>query len=92
MRRIGFRIVLAVVLVAAGWSIGKAQGTPPEFEFTVDAPVGETTVTCTRGCSLAWVARGFSPSTTPKTDFTFKCGGATVTRCSSGALGGWVSR
>jgi len=47
------RIVLAIVLIGAGWSVGKAQTAVVDFEITVDAPRGEARVTCFRGCEWA---------------------------------------
>jgi len=93
MRQLVLRAVLAAALVAFGWSIGRAQMTEPDFEIVVDAPVGPTTVTCKRGCSLAWVERGVpSSADARKAVFDFSCGGQTVQRCSSYRVGGWISR
>ena len=87
------RLVLAVGLVGLGWSIGRAQVTEPDFEIVVDAPVGATTVTCKRGCSLAWVERGVPSSPNARKDvFDYKCSGPNVQRCSSARVGGWISR
>jgi hypothetical protein len=88
MKQAGLRIALAIVLVFAGWAIGHAQLATPDFEITIDAPVGETTVTCVRGCGLAWVQRGV-PSASAAL-FKYSCTGNTVTRCGSGRVGGWI--
>ena len=93
MIRSQIRLVIAVALIAAGWVAAKAQSSPPDFEIVVDAPAGETTVTCKRGCNLAWVERGVNPNATPIQSFTFKCGGGpSEGRCSSHAVGGWITR
>jgi len=93
MKQLILRVVLAVGLVGLGWSLGRAQATEPDFEIVVDAPVGATTVTCKRGCSLAWVERGVPSSPEArKAVFDFKCSGPNVERCSSYRVGGWISR
>jgi hypothetical protein len=62
----------------------------PDFELIVDAPGGETTVECRRGCDLAWVERGVNPSSRPVPTFKFACG--SQDRCSSFRIGGWMKR
>ncbi|HET9216351.1 MAG TPA: hypothetical protein VFR18_05200, partial [Terriglobia bacterium] len=47
----------ALLLVGLGWVAG-AQTASPDFEVRVDAPGGETTIECVRGCELVWVERG----------------------------------
>lgn len=81
------QIVVAVVLVFVGWAVGRAQTSAPVFEFVVDAPGGETTIKCVRGCELAWVERGLNVNATPTPSFTYRC---TAPRCSSGRVGGWL--
>ena len=61
-----FRLVLAVALIGAGWSVGKAQTTVAEFEIAIDVPRGEVRLTCHRGCD--WVKEG-SPNPTT----SFRC-------------------
>lgn len=93
MRQLVLRVVFAIGLIALGWSAGRAQMSEPDFEIVVDAPVGATTVTCKRGCSLAWVERGVPSSPDArKSVFDYKCNGPTVQRCSSYRVGGWISR
>ena len=40
MKRTLLRVGLAVLLVAAGCSVGSAQPPVADFELTIDAPVG----------------------------------------------------
>jgi hypothetical protein len=89
MRQTLGRLVIAAGLVGLGWAAGRAQNAGPDFELVVDAPVGQTSVECRRGCTLAWVERGV-PDGGSQTTFTFRCGGAGAERCSSYAIGGWV--
>ena len=84
------RIAILAAAVAAGWSIGRAQTSGPDFELVVDAPAGETTVECRRGCELSWVERGLNPNARPMQTFQFRCGGPSGERCSSHRIGGWV--
>ena len=90
MRRAVLRAVFAAALIGGGWSLGRAQTQEPDFELVVDAPAGETTVTCKRGCSLSWVERGVSATATRQRHFSFKCSGPGVDRCSSYTVGGWL--
>jgi hypothetical protein len=92
MSRIVVRVVLAALLVVSGWTLGRAQTPAPDFEIIVNAPVGETTVTCKRGCNLAWVERGLPSETAKKAEFRFRCGGGGVERCSSATVGGWIEK
>jgi hypothetical protein len=89
----GFRLtVAAVALMGVGWSVGWAQGSQPDFELVVNAPAGETTISCKRGCNLAWIARGVPKEGGTLREFRFSCGGKDTTRCSSYEVGGWVAR
>jgi len=92
MKRTLLRVITAAALVGLGWSAGRAQTPEPDFELVVDAPAGATTITCKRGCSLAWVERGVLENATRQPEFSFKCGGPGVGRCSSGGVGGWLAR
>ena len=89
MIRATLRIALVGVLVGMGWMAGKAQTSEPDFEVVVNAPSGETTIECVRGCELAWVERGLNPNSQPMRTFRFNCSGA---RCSSHKVGGWIKR
>jgi len=52
MKRTTLRIVKATGLLPLGWTAGHAAQSQPDFELTVSAPAGTTTITCTRGCGL----------------------------------------
>ena len=86
------RIALAAVLVGIGWMAARAQTSEPDFEVVVNAPSGETTIECVRGCELAWVQRGLNPNSQPSRTFRFNCSGAADSRCSSYKVGGWITR
>lgn len=87
MRRVLTFCVLVAGLVAIGYVAGLAQTTQPTFELVVDAPGGETSVRCVRGCTLKWVERGVNPNDKAIQTFQFSCSGP---RCSSARVGGWL--
>jgi hypothetical protein len=91
MARKAFTAALAVLLVLLGWVVGRSQSSlpAPDFEFTVDAPSGETTIQCVRGCELLWVERGPAPTAGRDKKFVYSCG---ANRCGSGRVGGWIIR
>jgi hypothetical protein len=89
MIRTGLRLVAVAVLICLGWVAGRAQASQPTFEIVVDAPAGETTIQCVRGCALSWVERGVNPNAQTMATFTFKCN-APSGRCSSNKVGGWL--
>jgi hypothetical protein len=86
------QFVVGVMLFGFGWAIGRVQNTEPDFELIVRAPAGETTIECSRGCTLAWVERGVNPRSKPSSSFTFACSGASVRTCASGKIGGWSGK
>jgi hypothetical protein len=88
-RRAAVQVAFAVTLILVGWAVGKGQAIAPDFELLVDAPGGETTIQCVKGCKLAWVERGVNPNATPQPTFTYRCTGST--RCSSARVGGWLN-
>ena len=91
MERIALRVLLAVLLVGVGWSVGQAQGSGPNFEIRIDAPEGRTNVECVRGCQLSWVERMVPENVKPeKTTFTYSCSNSANGRCGSGRIGGWI--
>ena len=67
MKREALLIVVALLLVVAGWSAGRttAQARVADFEISIEAPRGEVKVTCARGCD--WPAAGTLPT------ITFRC-------------------
>ena len=85
--RTTIQILAGVILIFIGWTLGRAQTSAPAFEFVVNAPGGETTIECVKGCELAWVERGLNPNSTPAKSFKYAC---TASRCSSGLVGGWL--
>ena len=87
--RTTIQILVGVILAFLGWTLGRAQTSAPAFEFIVDAPGGETTIECVKGCELAWVERGLNPNSTTAKSFKYQCTGP---RCSSGRVGGWLKQ
>ena len=83
-------IALLGAAVALGWITGSAQTSEPDFEIVVNAPEGETTIQCVRGCDLAFVERGVNPNSKPMPTFRFQCRGTVHSRCSSMKVGGWI--
>ena len=90
MKRAIVRCAIAVGLVGLGWVAGRAQAPQPDFELIVDAPVGQTSIQCVRGCELMWVERGINPNDTRRSTFSFGCEGR-IDRCSSAKIGGWIT-
>jgi hypothetical protein len=88
-KRVAVHVALAVTLVIVGWAVGRGQTVAPDFELIVDAPGGETTIQCAKGCTLAWVERGVNPSAIRMRTFKYGCTGS---RCSSARVGGWLNR
>lgn len=83
-------VAAATVLFGLGWVAGHAQARQPDFEIVVNAPTGETKISCVRGCTLHWVERGVPDALTPSPTFTYACNGANG--CASGRVGGWIER
>lgn len=92
MVRASLGIAIAAILVVTGWVAGRAQPAEPDFEIVVNAPEGETTITCVRGCNLAFVERGVNPRSNPMATFRFECRRMADSRCSSMKVGGWMTR
>jgi hypothetical protein len=90
MIRSSLRIAVAATLVGMGWMAAKAQTSQPNFEIVINAPEGETTIECVRGCGLAWIERGLNPNSRIMQTFKFRCGGTSDGRCSSSTVGGWI--
>ena len=90
MIRRTLQIGVAAGLVLVGWMAAKAQTSAPDFEIVVNAPSGQTTIECVRGCELSWVERGLNPNSATMRTFTFECNGSPGGRCSSHRVGGWT--
>ena len=88
MRRTLVRIVIALGLLAAGWSAGRAQSAQPDFVLLVDSPDGKTTVECVRGCELVHARSADIAKHLPS--FTYTCRNAG--RCSSQEIAGWLTK
>jgi len=91
MKRIIARVAVAVALLGFGWSAGRAQSRQPDFELMVDAPGGETTVQCVRGCNLQFHMDAGNSRNTPGPTFSFNCPGG-ASRCSSRTINGYLQR
>ena len=81
-------MLIAILLLLAGWTIGKAQTTAPDFEIVVTASSNGTAVKCVRGCSLSWIEGGLNPQAKAISEFEYSCKGGIT--CSSGTIGGWL--
>ncbi len=89
MKRRCRQVVVALALIGMGWAAARAQTPAPDFEIVVNAPTGQTTVQCVRGCGLMWIARGVNPNSQPTEKFTFSC--TAPQGCSSSRVGGWIT-
>ena len=67
MRRISLRLAVAAALIGAGWSAGRAQTRVADFEIAIDAPRGDVSLTCYRGCDWPREAGNRVPAT------SFRC-------------------
>ena len=70
MVRFATRVLIIIVLTAIGWSVGKAQEPPLVINFTIDAPVGDTTIQCERGCEFYSSQQGRARASS---QFMFSC-------------------
>lgn len=58
MLRHSVRVLAVTVLLALGWVAGHAQmRQAPDFELLVSTTNGNTALTCVRGCTLTWVPK-----------------------------------
>jgi hypothetical protein len=90
MRGRTIQMMVAMSLVAFGWAVGKAQTPAPEFTLAIDAPIGRTTVTCVRGCTLQGGRDEGGPGT-PTPNYWYECRGAALQRCGA-TVNGWLKR
>jgi len=81
-------MLIAALLLLAGWTVGKAQTSAPDFEIVVTASSTGTAVKCVRGCNLSWAERGLNPHAKAISEFEYSCKGGSP--CSSGTIGGWL--
>jgi hypothetical protein len=89
MRRTLVGIVVAVGLLVAGWSAGRAQSAQPDFVLVVDSPDGKTNIECVRGCELVHARSADIARHLPT--FTYTCRGS-AGRCSSQEIAGWLTK
>jgi len=59
-----WQFALVAVLIAAAWSVGRAQTRAADFEITIDAPRGEVRLVCARGCDWPGAASVTSQTAT----------------------------
>jgi hypothetical protein len=86
MKRMVIQCVVALALVLGGWVMGRAQPVAPDFTLSVDAPGGETTVTCTKGCVLQGGRDYGNERAGYIVTYSYKCGGG---RCGA-TVNGWL--
>ena len=68
MLRHSVRVLVLIGLLVVGWAAGHAQTSQvPDFELLVSTSNGNTDITCVRGCTLTWVAK--SQTTTSSVEF-----------------------
>lgn len=79
-------LLVAITMLGIGWIVGHAQSSTPDFELSISAPSGQTTVECISGCELNWWERP-NPNSARQARFTYSCTGQ---RCESGRIGGWL--
>src|SRR6187401_2005558 len=68
MWRHSVRVLVLIGLLVVGWAAGHAQTSQvPDFELLVSTSNGNADITCVRGCTLTWVAK--SQTTTSSVEF-----------------------
>ena len=79
------RIVIVTALIGVGWSMGRAQAQAPipDFELSVDIPVGSARIECVRGCALVGARDAAVPNVLRKPYYTFSCSGPGQERCAA---------
>ena len=93
MARTILKILIALGLVAAGCSAGRAQVptvATPDFLLAIDGPAGRINVECLRGCSLQGGRDTGMPNSPQMTKFWFMCGPGTE-KC-SGTVNGFLRK
>ncbi len=85
---VGKQVVSAFILLGLGWTIGHAQRPEPDFMIAIDAPVGDTRVECTSGCTLMGAKDLGNPNAMQMRVYTYGCSGRSVQRCGT-QVAGW---
>jgi hypothetical protein len=75
------RLAIAVALLTAGWTVGRAQTRSGDFVLKVEGEVGTTRIECVRGCTLQGERDLGLLSKPPVPVYTYGCGGVGATRC-----------
>jgi hypothetical protein len=77
------RGAIACALVALGCAAAKAQVSAPVFELIVNAPAGETTIECARGCEISTLGERAQAT------FKYSCRNSPNDRCGA-RIAGWL--
>ena len=88
---IGIRVLLAVGLLAVGWTLGYAQRAQPEFMIAIDAPAGNTRIQCISGCELLGARDLENPNAGRMKTYGYACGGSSASRCTA-RVAGWLTK
>jgi hypothetical protein len=86
---IGTRVLLALGLLAVGWTLGYAQRAQPEFMIAIDAPAGNTRIQCVSGCELVGARDMENPNAGRMKTYQYSCGGSSESRCAA-RVAGWL--
>jgi len=89
MKRAVIYAIVALGLTLSGWTVGRAQSSVPDFTLSLDAPGGETRVTCTKGCLLQGGRDYGNDRAGYMVTYTYSCGGGNTDRCTA-TLNGWL--
>jgi len=76
MGQIAARVVVAIGLIVAGWSVGRAQVPAPDFVLAIESPGGRIDVECLRGCTLQGGRETGLPNDPQMTKYWAKCSGS----------------
>jgi hypothetical protein len=87
------RVICSCALLLIGWSVGHAQRAEPDFKLSIDAPFGETRVTCVSGCVLMGVRDLSNANAGTMLDYSYGCSGPASAgpeaRCGT-TVAGWL--
>lgn len=89
MRHKTIQTVVALLLVAFGWAVGRAKTPAPEFTLRIEAPSGRTTVTCVRGCTLQGGRDEGNRNTGTMQEYWFQCSDNSPGGCRA-TVNGWL--